>query len=56
MMEALEGTIVTSYHFLTQELNDKPTDIDLTTEQYHELYLKYLRRHLIELKKDASYE
>ena len=57
MMEALEGTIMTSYHFLTQELNDQQTDVDLTTEQYHELYLKYLKKHLMELKlneKDAS--
>ena len=58
MMEALEGTITISYHFISQELNDQPTDIDLTTEQYHELYLKYLKKYLMELRlngRDTSY-
>ena len=59
MMEALEGTIMTSYPFLTQELNDQQTDVDLTTEQYHEVYMKYLKKHLMELKlneRDTSYQ
>ena len=58
MMEALEGAITISYHFLTQELNDQPTDVELTTEQYYGLYLTYLKKHLMELRlngRDTSY-
>ena len=58
MMEALEGAIMTSYKFLTQDLSNQTTDVDLTTEQYPELYLRYLQKHIDELthdKRDTSY-
>ena len=57
MMEALEGAIITQYQL--QELSNHPTDVNLTGEQYQELYPKYLNKHLDELRqneRDASYQ
>ena len=59
MIEALEGTVITSYQFINRENNGNPTDVDLTPEQYQELYPHYLEKHLEELNhndRDTSYQ
>lgn len=50
MMErAIEGAIFTSYQIIDYNKRHKPTDVDLTFDQYQTLYTTYRNEHLNEL-------
>ena len=61
MEEAIEGSIFTTYQLLdnVERNTHHPTDVDLTFEEYQELYEVYLHSHiqqLITLEKDVGYD
>ena len=49
MEQAIEGMIFTSYRLLNRENHHQSTDVDLTYEQYQDLYAEYLEKHLQDL-------
>ena len=52
MAQAIEGSIFTSYPLQdARENKSKPTDVDITVEQYQEMYREYHNKHVEDLDK-----